>query len=156
MFGLLFQTRGAADVERAHRELCAGFADRLGCDNANGFAYLDRVSCRKVAAIAFDTNAASRFTCQRRPDTHFLQARKLNRRTEVFIDLDVCLDDNSVIDRVDNVVERRAADDAVTERFDLFTVPDDRLSPNAAHRSAVLFGDDHVLSNVNQTACEIT
>ena len=53
--------RRAADVERTHRELRAGFADGLRGDDADGFAELDELAGREVAAVAMHANAAACF-----------------------------------------------------------------------------------------------
>ena len=44
--------RRAADVERAHRQLRAGLADRLRGDDADRQAQLDQLAGRQVAAVA--------------------------------------------------------------------------------------------------------
>ena len=49
------------DVEGSHRELGAGFADRLRGDDADGLAELDHAACGQAATVAFDTNAALGF-----------------------------------------------------------------------------------------------
>ena len=43
---------GSADVERTHRELRAGFADRLRGDDADRFAEFDHAARGEVAAVA--------------------------------------------------------------------------------------------------------
>ena len=44
--------RRATDVERTHGELGARLADRLGRDDADGFADIDRRAASEVAAVA--------------------------------------------------------------------------------------------------------
>ena len=44
VFGLLFETSCTTDMEGTHRELCAGLADTLSSDDADGFTDLDRFS----------------------------------------------------------------------------------------------------------------
>ena len=68
----LFQTRGAADVKRAHRQLRARFANRLSGNNADRFADIDRPSGSEVAAVALDAATAARFAGQDRADAHAL------------------------------------------------------------------------------------
>ena len=80
----------------------------------------------------------------------------MNAVAQFFVDLGARLDDHATIDRIDDVVERCAADDAVTKRFDLFTITNNSLGPDAAERAAILFGYDNVLCDVNQTACQVT
>ena len=49
---------GAADVERAHGELGARLADRLGGDDAHRHAHLDQLAGGQVAAVAEGADAA--------------------------------------------------------------------------------------------------
>jgi len=50
---------GSADMERTHGELCAGFADGLGGDDANGFAQFNHAAGSEIAAITKRANAAA-------------------------------------------------------------------------------------------------
>ena len=137
---LLFETGRTADVERTHRQLRSRFADRLCGDNADSLADLDRVAGREVAAVAFDADTAARFASQRRANADLLQAGKLNLLRPRSSSISSLASTMTVaVDRIDDVVKRCAADDAVAKRFDLFTVSDDRLGPNAAERAAILF-----------------
>jgi len=45
--------RHAADVERTHGELCAGFADGLRGDDADSLAELHELTGRVLASVAF-------------------------------------------------------------------------------------------------------
>src|ERR1700730_6158005 len=61
---LLVDLRCAADVEGAHRQLGAGFADRLRRDDADGFAVVDRRATGKIAAIALAADAVDKLAGQ--------------------------------------------------------------------------------------------
>src|SRR3546814_16108876 len=65
---LFVNLRRAADVEGPHRQLGAGFADRLGGDHADRLADVHRRPARQVAAIAFAADAQHRFADPRRPN----------------------------------------------------------------------------------------
>ena len=67
-------------VERTHRELRAGLADRLRGDDADRFADLDHLAGGQVAAVAAAADAAPRLAGEHRADLHLLDARFLNRR----------------------------------------------------------------------------
>ena len=73
----------------------------------------------------------------------------MNLICEVFIDLDVRFYNDVSVHWINDVVKRCRSDDAVTKRFDLFAVSDDRLGPDTAERAAILFGYDHVLRDVD-------
>ena len=57
---------------------------------------------------------------------------------------------------MNHIVQSRAAQDAIVERLHHVVVALDGRSRQAAERTAVLLVDDHVLCDVNQTACQIT
>ena len=62
MIGCLKVGRGhTTDVEGPHGELGAGFADRLGGDDADGFADFDRQAGGEVEAVAVRAAAALGF-----------------------------------------------------------------------------------------------
>ena len=54
VFRRLFKTRRTTDVERTHRQLRSGLANRLRGDNADRFADLNRTTSCEVAAVALD------------------------------------------------------------------------------------------------------
>ena len=110
-----FETRRTADVERTHRQLRAGFANRLRGDDADRFADLDRPTSRQIASVALDAAAATRFAGQHRTNANSLHAGTLNLGRQVFVDLLVGFDDHRAFNRIDNIFERRAADDAVAQ-----------------------------------------
>src|SRR5262249_10890569 len=72
--------RGAADVERAHRQLRARLADRLRGDDPDCLAELDQLSGGEVAAVALRADAAPRRAGEHRPDLHLLDAGVLDPR----------------------------------------------------------------------------
>src|SRR5712671_3061245 len=75
---LLIDLRGTADVKRPHRQLSAGFADRLRRDDADRFAMVDRRAAGEIAAVALAADAVDEFAGQGRADLHFLDAGLLN------------------------------------------------------------------------------
>ena len=71
--------RRATDVERAHRELRARLADRLGGDDADRLADVDPVAAREVAAVAHGAHAAPGLAGEHGADDDLLDARFLDR-----------------------------------------------------------------------------
>ena len=59
------QAGDAAGVERAHRQLGAGLADRLGGDDADRLAGADEVAGRQVAAVAEAADAVPCLAAER-------------------------------------------------------------------------------------------
>src|SRR5690606_18408604 len=110
--------RRAADVERAHRELRAGLADRLAGDDADRLADVDLVAAREVAPVALGADAAARLAGEHGADDDLLDARLLDLEDELLVELGVRRDDDLARERVDDVLQRDAAEDAVAERLD--------------------------------------
>ena len=119
VLGLLGDARGrAAVVERPHRELRAGLADRLRRDDADGLADLDHLAGREHAAVAEAADAALGLAGQHRADLDALDARLLHAGGELLGDLVADPDDLLFGERIEDVLLRDAADDAVAERLE--------------------------------------
>src|SRR5205823_13001980 len=71
---LLIELRRAADVEGPHRQLRARFADRLGGDDADRLADVDRRAAREITPVALGADALARSAHQGRADLYALQA----------------------------------------------------------------------------------
>ena len=144
----------AADVERAHRELRARFADGLRGDHADRFAHLDEAAGGEVAAVAAAANTAPGFAREHGANFHALDAGRLNRIGQLFGDFLVDLDDH-VAFVVFDLLERDAAHDAVAQRLDFDAGFENRFDVNSVGRAAVEFVNDHVLRHVDETAREV-
>ena len=143
-------------MERAHRQLRAGLADRLRGDDADRRSELDQLAGRQVAAVALRAHAAARRARQHRAHLHLLDARILNRGREIFVDLLVRLDDGVAAERIHQPLERDAADDAIAQRLDDLAAFDDRPRLDAVERAAIRLGDDDVLRHVDETARQVS
>ena len=71
---LLVDLRRAADVEGAHGELGARLADRLGGDDADRLADVDRRAAGKIAAVAGGADAVLGLAGEDRTDLDLLDA----------------------------------------------------------------------------------
>ncbi len=147
-------SRGSADVERTHGELCAGLADGLRGDDADSFAELDHAPGSEVAAVAQRANAASRLAGEHGADAHALNTRGLHGVGEFLGDFLVHVDNDVALEVLD-LVERNAAHDAVAQRLDFDAGFDNRLDVNAVCRAAIAFVDDDVLRHVHQAAGQV-
>src|SRR5260370_17356446 len=85
---------GPSGVEGTNRELCSRLADGLGRDNAGGLTQLDQTSRRQVAAVAHDANPALGLAGEHGADLYPLDARGLNRPSELLGDLVVDVHDD--------------------------------------------------------------
>src|SRR6185503_7821796 len=69
---------GATDVERAHRQLRAGLADRLRGDHADSLADVDEMTAAQVAPVARGAKAVTRVAGERRAHLDLVDAEHLD------------------------------------------------------------------------------
>src|SRR6266851_7502308 len=106
---LLVDLRRAADVERTHRQLRAGLADRLRGDDADRLAVIDRRAAGQIAAVALAADAVDEFAGQRRADLHLLDAGLMDGIHVAFLHQGAALDHDLVGRVIAHVVARRSA-----------------------------------------------
>ena len=147
--------RRAADVEGAHRELRARLADRLAGDDADRLADVDLVAAGEVAPVALGAHAALGLAGEHRADDDLLDAGVLDDRDQVLVELGVRRDQHLAGERIDDVLERDAAEDAVAERLDDLASVLELGDADAVERPAVELGDDRVLRDVDEAAREV-
>ena len=73
----------------------------------------------------------------------------------LLVDLVVDVDEHAAAERVDDPLERDAADDAVAQRLDDLAAFDDRPRLDAVHRAAIDLVDDDVLRDVDESARQV-
>ena len=129
---LIDHLRRPADVEGAHGELGARLADRLGGDDADRLAHVDRRATRQVAAVALAADPVLGLAGQDRPDPERLDLGVLDRLDMTLLDQRARRNDDLAGCRRDDVFRGRAAEDAHAERRDDLTGVDDRLHLEAA------------------------
>src|SRR5262249_54967508 len=144
----------AADVERAHRELRSRLANRLSRDDADRFSSLDHPAGGEIAPIAELADAALRFAGQHRANFYDFLTGGLDGSGNILGNFRVGLNDD-VAFVVELIFESDAADDAVAQVLDDFARFDDRRDFDSVAGAAIVFRDDHVLSDVAKTAREV-
>src|SRR5258706_2094859 len=148
--------RRTTDMEGAHGELGARFADRLRRDDANGFADIHRGAAGKIAPIAFAADAIQQLATQHRAYAHLLNMRGLDSLCTVFGDLAAAFDDDLAGFRMLDVFGRGAAEDALGKRSHDLPAVDDGLHADAFLGAAVFRGDNAVIRHVDQAPGQIT
>src|SRR4029078_12167197 len=142
--------------ERAHRQLRAGFADRLRRDDADRLTMVDRRDAGQIAAVALAADAVDEFAGQGRTDLHFLDAglldgvdmRLFHQRSALYHDL--------VGRGIAQVLARGTAEDTRRQRGDNRSGVDDGAHLDAELGAAIVLRDDEVLRHVDQTAGQVT
>src|SRR5262249_44516497 len=117
-------SRRSTDVERTQRELRARLADRLRGDDADGFAKVDHVHGRQVAAVAHAAETALRLACEDGADLHRLDAGFLDLNRLLSAEERARLDQQRAaprlveLVRILDVLGGEVADDTLRERLD--------------------------------------
>ena len=145
-----------AGVEGTHRQLRAGFADGLCGNDADGFSHSDRASGGKVGAVALHANALLCLTGKNRADLDGFDAG-------IDDDIGVTVAHHLIAGNehlagclIDEIFCKIAADQALMQSFDRFLAFLDVENLDAIMGTAILFADDDVLRNIDQTASQIT
>src|SRR3954471_2331849 len=76
----------STDVERPHRQLRAGFTNRLRRDNTHRFAELHVLTGRQVASITHGADSASAFARKDRANLQAFHADLLDRCGNMLVD----------------------------------------------------------------------
>src|ERR1019366_2498474 len=117
---------GAADMEGAHRELRAGFADGLGGDNSDRFAEVDQMPAAKIASVTLHGHALARLAGQHRANLDALDAGLFDSLYLVLVDHLVGAHQHFGGERVADVFERDASEHAIAESLDYLAAFDQR------------------------------
>src|SRR6185369_16522848 len=153
---LLVDLRRTADVERAHRQLRAGFADRLRRNDADRLTMVDRRAAGKIAAVALAADAVDEFAGQSRANLHFLDAGLLDGVDMRLFHQRAALDHDLVGRGIAQIFARGAAEDARRQRRNHRAGIDDGAHLDAELGAAIVLRDDAVLRHVDQTAGQVT
>src|SRR6516165_2237246 len=152
--GLIRDLRRAADMEGAHRELRAGFTDRLRRDDADRFTHIDRSSSGEIAAIALRADAILRLAGENRADLHLLDAGRIDAINMRLLDHFTRVDDGRAVG-ISQLFRSRTAENARCQRGHNVARIDDRPHTDTILGTAIDRRDDRILSDVNETAGEI-
>src|ERR1700691_1875780 len=145
----------AADVEGAHGELGARFADRLGGDDADRLADIDHGAASQVAAIALAAKPDGGFASQHRTDDHRVYAGTVDQFNRFLVDQAAGLNQHLAVQGIDNVDCGGATQDAVGQGRDHFAALDHGAHGEALGGAAIDLGDDGVLRHVHQAAGQV-
>src|SRR5690606_2520870 len=147
---------GTTDVERTHRQLRARRTDRLRRDHTDGFTAVDHGATTQVAAVAVCAQAVTRFAGERRADLDFVDTQRVDEVDIVFVQQRAGLDGRFLRVGIDDVDGCNAAQNAVAQRLDDFTAFHQGLHGIALGGAAIIFGNDQILRDVDQTTGQVT
>ena len=146
---------GTADVERAHGQLGAGLADRLGGDDTHRLAHVDAGAARQVAAIAGAADTVRSLARQHRADNHRLDLQLLDHLGRLFVDQMTSLDDSFSGFGIDDVAGAAAPQSPFADGHQHLSAFDHRSYGQSLFRATVVLPDDAVLSDIDQAAGKV-
>ena len=145
-----------ADVEGAHRQLCARLTNRLGCHNTNSLTHVYLMPATQITAVAGRADAVTRLTSNRRAHDDFLDAHLVDLRRQDFIEHGARLKQNFTRARIDHVFRHNTAENTLGQRLDNIATINDRSHHKAFIGSAILLGHNDVLGHIDQTTRQVT
>ncbi len=150
-------TSHTTSVEDSHGELSTRFADGLGGHDADRVANIDEIAGSHVLTIAVLADAVFGFAGEDGADLNLFNAAGYDGFGLIIADHGVAFDDDLTGLRIDDVVHRIAARDTVIEGLDDFVLSGvaDFTNHEAMVAVAVLFADDDVLRDVDETTGEV-
>src|SRR5579862_6081651 len=144
-------------MEGSHRELRSRFPDRLSSNGPDSFSLTDQIAGRQVDAVAFCANSAARFTSKRRTDANTFNSRIIDRFRLLHGEQITCSRQHlSIVAGLTDDIANRTAINTIFNRKKLFLALFNSSHVDSIQRSAIVLCDDHILSDVDKTACQIS
>ena len=143
-------------MEGSHRQLGTRFTDRLSGNNTDRFTDIDRRTAGQIASVAGGADAVFAFAGQNRTDLNLFDAGFFNHVNIVFGNQLTLLNQHFTGFRMNDIFLNGTAENTLADGNDDIAAVNDRTNDNAAFGTAILFGNNHILSNVYQTTGQIT
>ena len=143
-------------MEGTESQLCTRLTDRLCRYDTDHLAHLDGAIVCQVTTVALGADTLLALTGEDGADLHLGDRRLLDLGGSLLVDLFIGSDDQFAGDRVDDVVDGAATEDALIERCDDVLSLLDLTTDNTAERAAVLLGNDHIGGDIDETTGQVT
>ena len=145
-------------MERSHRQLRTGLTDRLRSNDTDRFTDIDRIAGCQVFAVTSGADAVFTVTTQNRTYMNLFDAGFYNRRSLFFRNRFRGIPRNQYFAGLgmNNIVNRETALQPLCQPFDLFITFLDIIDPYTGMSSAVIFTNNNILRNIDQTPRQIT
>ena len=143
-------------VEGTESQLCTRLTDRLCRYDTDHLAHLDGAIVCQVTTVTLGADTLLALTGEDGADLHLGNRRLLDLGGSLLVDLFIGSDNQLSRDRVDDVVDGAATEDALIERCDDVLSLLDLTTDDTAERTAVLLGDDHIGGDIDETTGQVT
>ena len=150
------RTSNAAGMERTHGQLRTRLADGLRSNDTDRFALANQRTHCQVDAVAVCADTLTCTALEHRADLHTSDARR-DDCVRIRVVHHLGLRHNHLAGlRVTDVINRETAKQTLMQRLNDLIAFLDILDPDALGRAAVIFADDDILRNVNQSTSQVT
>ncbi|CRH93745.1 Uncharacterised protein [Chlamydia trachomatis] len=143
-------------VEGTHCKLCTRFTDRLGSDCTNCFTNLNRITSRQVNTITVTADTVACVTCKYATDSNLFNTSIDDLTSNIFCNQFVWTDNKLtsfwMFNRFLSVTTLKTFFKWLNHFFTIC----DRADIKTTVCSTVIFTNDNVLGNVNQTTSQVT
>ena len=143
-------------MERSQSQLRTRFTDRLRRDNADSLSQIDRTTGSQHTSIALGADSVTSFASQDRTHLHMFKTGCGNFRKIAFRDKFARLDDNFTRDRVNDIFNRSASQEAFFKRDNRIVAVLVSGNVDAILRMAIFFDNNEVLRHIDQTTGQVT
>ena len=143
-------------VEGTHGQLCTRLPDRLSSDGSDCFTDFNRITRCQVDTVTMTADTVAGVTCKDRANRHFVNTSINNLARLVFRDQFIWTNNDSTSFWMFNCFLSVTTIETLFKRLDHFLAFCDRSDEQAAICTTVVFTDNHILGNVNQTTSQVT
>jgi len=109
-----------------------------------------------VPGSPIDWAAITPVAGQRGADLDFVDAELVDHVDQIFVEHGTGKNDRFLRFRIDQIIDRDAAENALTQRLDHFTAFNQRLDDETVLGAAIIFGNDQILRHIDQTTGQVT
>ena len=151
--GITSHTTG---VECTESQLSSRLTDSLCSDDTDSLTLLNHAAGCEVASVALHADTMLTLTREHRANLNTLYRRIFNLLCDRLCDFLTCSNNQFACGRMDDIMYRHAAQDALIQRGDGLVTILESGTYQSAQRAAVFFRDNHIVRNINKTTCQVT
>ncbi|CAB4679769.1 unannotated protein [freshwater metagenome] len=149
-------TGHTTSVEGTHRELSTRLTDRLRSNNANGLAELNCLAGGQRTAVAQTADTEIGITGEHRADANAIDLWIVAQCFHLFVADEAVLGQHGSVGELEVLQQRTTKQLRLKIRTSVRGVRSDVFDPDTECGSTIDLTDDQFLSNVDQTAGEVT
>ncbi len=155
--GMFLEFRRTADMEGPHGQLGTRFTDRLGGDDPDRLADIHETPAGQIAAVAHGADPVFRFAGQHRPDVDLLDPGVIDLFRQRLVDLLIGIyQHHLIVIGILDLFQNNPPQDAFAGRLDDFPALHQGGDIDPVDRTAVVLGNDAILSDIDEPPGEIS